>query len=172
MKNIVRIVIRLFTLYFILLFFTSLPMVINYIIEITSNNNANEKMNIIPFMIERIVYLLLPVVFWIKSESISNKISGNTSEEKIIINLTYKELLSFGIIFLSLFLIIIRIPILITLIIHNVSSYVTSPHLNWKNYLGEFISQLINQIIAIVIPILFIKYKEKIIGLFHKGNIE
>jgi H+/gluconate symporter-like permease len=138
--------------------------------QIASNNmtGIDNNMTIIAFIIEKIIYILLPVIFWLKYENISNKIIGNIPDEKILLNLNYKEFLSFGIIILSLFLIVIRIPMILTLIIHNISNYLSSPHWNWKSYLIEFISQLISQLLAIIIPILFIKYREKIIEIIHK----
>jgi hypothetical protein len=130
----------------------------------------DKNITIIAFIIEKIIYILLPVIFWLNHENISNKIIGKIPDEQILLNLNYKELLSFGIIILSLLIIVLRIPMILTLIIHNISNYLSSPHWNWKSYFIEFISQLISQLLAIIIPILFIKNREKLIEIIYKEN--
>jgi hypothetical protein len=179
MKNIVKIIIRLFSLYIIVIFITSLPMSVNRFIEIIFHNQINNsylsnftefeiKIRLIIIIFEWLIYILLPIIFWGKSEKLSETIVGKYSDEKIDFIFDYNKLLSFGIIVLCLFIIIFRIPMFLSFIVNNLSHNLIEPY--WRNYISEFIFQTISQILGILIPIFVIKYRDKIVKIINFKN--
>jgi hypothetical protein len=104
-------------------------------------------------------------MLWTKSETISQKLIGNSQIENINITLDFKNALSIGIILIGIFIIIDAIPKLFSYLSNFVISKTRFVDKNFsKTYTIKEIVEIIGILIKIIVSFLIIKQKNEIIN--------
>ena len=113
MKNFAKIAIRLFVIYLIFLFFSSLQQSLPSFINILQNKVVGVSqilMSLLPYAGIWIVYILFLVFLWKKSGSIAEKVNNGIEFSENYNQLDFQKSLNIGIIILGIFIIIETIP--------------------------------------------------------------
>jgi len=172
MKTIIKLSIRVFLIFTLFSFiYTVSVSIINFFNWNNYNQTfANDISNIdkikmyLPYIAICCIFIFLIITLWIKSETISKKIIGNSQIENINITLDLKNALSVGIILLGIFLIIDAIPKLFSYLSNFAISktrFVDKDFL--KTYTIKEIVEIIGIIIKMTVSFLIIKYNDAII---------
>ena len=172
MKNIIKYSIKLFLIFTIFNFINSFTLSINNFIQWNKQNRTFIKnfetlefiKMYVPFTIVWIIYILIIIILWSKSDKISEKIIGKNKMENVFIQIEFKSLLSIALIVLGIFLIIETSPRVFSYIGNFVTSksrYVDKDFL--RNYtIREFI-ELIGIVIKILLAYIVIRYNKRIV---------
>lgn len=173
MKTIIKLSIRVFLIFTIFHFINALSASITNFININKYNqsfiNDIGKIEILimclPFIAIWFVYIILIIMLWTKSETISQKLIGNSQIENINITLDFKNALSIGIILIGIFIIIDTIPKLFSYLSNFVISKTRFVDKNFsKTYTIKEIVEIIGILIKIIVSFLIIKQKNEIIN--------
>jgi hypothetical protein len=174
MKNIVKIGIRLFLVFITFNFINSFSVtVLNFINGFRVNNRYEIKTSefinaIIPFFVIWAIYIIILIILWMKSEKISVKIVGEKDYDTINLSLNMENLLSIGIILLSLYLIIDTIPKLFAYIANYIVNKTRFVQDYIKNYTISQIIEIMGIIIKIIVSVVLIKHRNDIVIFLNK----
>jgi hypothetical protein len=177
MKNIIKVAIRIFLIFITFNFINSFSItVLNFINGFRINNHyeiqTSEFINVlIPFFITWILYIIVLIILWVKSEKISIKIIGEDNYEDINLSLGMENILSVGIIILSFYLIIDTIPTLFAYVANYIINKTRFVQDYMKNYTISQVVEVIGIIVKIIVSIMIIKYRNNIVKLLNKRNI-
>jgi hypothetical protein len=175
-KNIVKIATRLFLIFTTFNFINSFSStVLNFINGFRINNHYEiqnpEFINaIIPFLVIWIIYITVLIILWIKSEKISIKIIGKNDPGDVNLSLNMENILSVGIILLSIYLIIDTIPKLFSYVTNYIVNRTRFVQDYIKNYTISQMIEILGIIIKIIVSAILIKYRNNIIKVLNKKS--
>ena len=172
MKSIIRIAIRLFLIFNIFNFINNLASSINnfinwykYIETRTTKIKIMEFLELyLPFIAVWCIFIFIMIVFWIKTEDISDKIISTNEFESINITLDYESALSLCFMILGLYLILDALPRIFTYLSNLL---ISQSRFVDKNFFREYTIKDIMEIIGILLKIfaafMMIRHNRKIV---------
>jgi glycerol-3-phosphate acyltransferase PlsY len=108
------------------------------------------------------------IILWTKSEKISIKIAGEANSKDINLSLNTENLLSTGIVILSLYLIVDTIPKLFSFTANYIVNKTRFTQDYIKNYTISQIVEILGIIIKISVSIMLIRHRNNIVNLLNK----
>jgi hypothetical protein len=171
----VKISIRVFLLFTIFQFINSFALSINNLIATLSFQRINiseiSTLVFLPFILIWIIYIIVVIILWKKSEIIAEKIVGAENSLNIELKLNSENILSVGIIILGIYLIIEPLPRLFSFIATYVVSrtrFVENDF--WREFSIRQMIDIIGLIFKLLSGLIIIRFNEQIVKKIDQIN--